>query len=200
MPALKSTRGRRDFLVRGGIMLSTSLASTLAVSAAASPADEELKKLRNQVHRLQDRDAIRRSYRDFMTFMHDRRYAAVAELFDTSGQLRLGGAIANGRRAICLALAAQHDEYNQTRRHNAYRQTLTGNDDQTSLSIERERAEAGFNIEVEVCTPRAVDCTAAHMARLQGDMVDRRWEPGRLRMCCGRQCGEWKITSLQVDT
>jgi len=46
-------------------------------------------------------------------------------------------------------------------------------------------------------TPLQQDCTAAKMARLQGQVADRRWQAGRLEGQYVKRGGEWKIASLK---
>ena len=64
------------------------------------------------------------------------------------------------------------------------------------ISEDGQSATGTFHVEVELTTPIRGDFTIARMARLQGQVADRRWETGRLEACYRKAQGQWKMTSL----
>jgi len=80
---------------------------------------------------------------------------------------------------------------------NAYRQTASQLNDGMRFSEDGLRATATFHCEVELCTPLQDDCTAAHMARLQGLMASRRWENGRFEASYVKTRGQWTMASIR---
>jgi hypothetical protein len=135
--------------------------------------EEQLKQLRQQLASLEDREAIRQLHLAFTTLIENQRYEAASELFDEQ---------ASGKETIRELFAT----------HSAYRQQK----DAVTLGEDRQHATATFHVDVEVCTPLEADCTAAEMARLQGNFADRRWESGRFEVSYVRTRGEWKVASL----
>jgi hypothetical protein len=63
----------------------------------------------------------------------------------------------------------------------------------------RQRATATVHFEVEECTPLEVDCTAAQMARLQGNVADRRWMARRVEADLMKVEGEWKVSRVRME-
>jgi hypothetical protein len=61
------------------------------------------------------------------------------------------------------------------------------------LSEDRLQATATWHVDVALGTPLQGYCTVAQMARLQGQMADRRWESGRLDATYAKTRGHWKI-------
>jgi SnoaL-like domain len=116
----------------------------------------------------EDREAIRRLHLAAMAQLENQRDATAANLFDEHGLVRLG----------------------------AYRQTTSQHQDEVTFSADGQRAAAIFHCEVELCTPLEGDCTAAQMARLQGQTDTRRWERGRFEGSYVRARGEWTTEAL----
>ena len=178
---------RRAFFLNGGAVLGTGLATAVATAVGAAPRtadkanapslEEQLKQLRQQLGSLEDREAIRQLHLAFTALIENQRYDAAAELFDEQ---------ASGRAALRGQFAT----------HNAYRQNVAHQKDAVTLSDDRLHASATFPVDVEVCTPLEADCTAAEMARLQGNVADRRWEAGRFEAKYVKTRGEWKVASL----
>lgn len=175
---------RRAFFLQGGAALGTGVAVTAGASTMASdPAA--------------DREAIRGLQIAFATLIENRTYDAAAELFDESAQLNLSGVIASGKPAIRKLFADRYREQNAAVLHSAYRQRASQPGDVLTFSDDGAQANATFNVEVELCTPLREDCTAAQMARLQGNVADRRWESGRFDATYVKTRGQWKIASLR---
>jgi hypothetical protein len=179
----KSTR--RSFFLQGGAVLGAGVAAT----AAASTEDARLREL-------QDREAIRGLQLAFASLIENGTHDAAAELFEERAHLNLSGVSATGRPAILKLFADQYREQKAAVLHSAYRQNTSQQSDVLTFNNDGLQAAATFNVEVELCTPLQDDCTVAQMARLQGNMADRRWESGRLEAQYVKRRGQWKISSL----
>jgi hypothetical protein len=118
----------------------------------------------------EDREAIRRLHLASMARLERQSDPGTAKLFDEQGLVQLG----------------------------AYRQTPSQDD--VKFSADGQRAIATFHCEVELCTPLQGDCTAAQMARLQGQTDSRRWERGRFEGRYVKMRGEWKMEALSYFT
>lgn len=186
MNGTDSKTSRRRFFTQGGAALGAGVAATVGASAL-SPGDP-MKKLRE----LEDREAIRQLHLAFTNLIEQQAYAAAAELFDEQAHLDLNGVSATGKRAIVQQLSNR----NAAAFHRAYRQSISQQSDTVALSDDDAHASATFNIEVELCTPLPDDCTAATMARLQGNVGDVRWESGRFEAKYVKTRHQWKIASL----
>jgi hypothetical protein len=186
MSGINSKTSRRRFFTQGGAVLGASVATT--VGATALKPDDSPKRL----HELEEREAIRQLHLAFTSLIEQQDYEAAAELFDEQAQLDLNGVRAAGKHAI----AKQLSDRSATAFHRAYRQNTSQRLDTVTLSEDRAGASATFNIEVELCTPMQDDCTAATMARLQGNVADLRWENGRFEAKYVKTRGEWKMASL----
>jgi hypothetical protein len=116
----------------------------------------------------EDREAIRRLHLAAMAQLENRRAVPSVNLFDERGLVQLS----------------------------AYRQTTSQHQDEVKFSADGQRATAVFHCEVELCTPLEGDCTAAQMARLQGQTDTRRLERGRFEGSYVRARGEWRMESL----
>jgi hypothetical protein len=75
-------------------------------------------------------------------------------------------------------------------------QDLSRRQDEITL-LGRERATAAVHFEVEQCTPLEADCTAAQMARLQGNVADRSWVAHRVEVDFAKLNGEWKVSGIR---
>jgi hypothetical protein len=200
MTAIKTKSSRRAFFLHGGAVLGAGVATTVGASALAAespaPLDEQLKRLRQQLDGVEDREAIRQLHLAFTTLIEQQAYEAAAELFESQAHLNLSGVSATGKPAILQLFAHQYRQQNAAAIHNAYRQNTLQQRDAVMLSENRLQATATFHVDVEVCTPLQADCTAATMARLQGHVADRRWEAGRFEAKYVKTRGEWKMASL----
>jgi hypothetical protein len=116
----------------------------------------------------EDREAIRRLHLAAMAELENQGDATTANLFDKHSPVRMG----------------------------AYRQTTSQHQDEVKFSADGQCATAVFHCEVELCTPLEGDCTAAQMARLQGQTDTRRWERGRFEASYVRARDGWKMESL----
>lgn len=200
MTGTKSKSSRRAFFVSGGAVLGAGVATAVGASAVASeksmPLEEQLKQLRQQLAGLEDREAIRQLHLAFAGFVEQQRYDAAAELFAEQAHLELSGVSATGKSGIAQLFAHQYGEQKAPAVHSAYRQSASQQKDSVTLSEDRLSATATFHTEVELCTPLQADCTAATMARLQGNVADRRWEAGRFEAKYVKAEGQWKVASL----
>jgi hypothetical protein len=192
MTGSKTKSTRRAFFVSGGAVVGAGVATAVGASALTAdkplPMEEQLKQLRVRLAGLEDREAIRQLHLAFTTLVEERSYNAAAELFDDHAQVQLSGANAAGKSEIRQLFADQY--------HSAYRQRTSQQRDEVKLAANHLSATATFHVEVELCTPLQGDCTAAQMARLQGNVADRRWEHGRFDASYIKTQGQWKVASL----
>jgi hypothetical protein len=196
---------RRAFFTQGGAALGAGVATTVGGSALASenktPVEQQqLRKLRQQLHRLEDREAIRGLHMAFTNLVEQTNYEAAAQLFDERGHLDLTGVSATGRRAILELFVSQYRDERAARIHSAYRQSALRPPDAVTFSEDGLRASGTFHVEVELRTPLQGDRTVAQMARLQGHVSDRHWEAGRFEAKYVKVQGAWKIVSLSYQT
>jgi hypothetical protein len=190
---------RRAFFLQGGAALGAGVATTAGAVAAPGDAvspEEQLKQLRRELGCATDRDAIRQLHRTFAALIEQRRYTAAADLFDEQGRLDLSGVSASGKAAIVRLFAQQYGRQQAAVLHGSYRQSPLQPGDALTVDEDGLRATATFHIEVELCAPLPDDCTAARMARLQGQVDERRWETGRLEGQYVKTRGDWRIASL----
>jgi hypothetical protein len=192
MTGSKTKSTRRAFFVSGGAVVGAGVATAVGASALTAdkplPMEEQLKQLRVRLAGLEDREAIRELHLAFTTLVEERSYDAAAELFDDHAQVQLSGANAAGKSEIRQLFADQY--------HSAYRQRSSQQRDEVKLAENHLSATATFHVEVELCTALQGDCTAAQMARLQGNVADRRWEHGRFDASYIKTQGQWKVASL----
>ncbi len=182
----KSTR--RAFFLRGGAALGTGVATTVAVAAPNRPGEDD------------DREAIRRLHLTLVALIQSRSYEEAAQLFDEQAALDLSGVSAKGKADILRLFTEQYRRQKAPAIHSAYRPAAVQLNDSLNVTEGRRHATATFHVEVEVCTPMQEDCTAAQMARLQGQMADRRWESGRFEATYLKRRGAWKVTSMRYLT
>ncbi len=192
MTDVKKKSTRRAFFLNGGAVLGAGVAATAGAAAIARPAATAESR-----GSADDREAIRQLHLAFAGLVESQRYEAAADLFAEQGSLQLsGGASANGQAAIQRLFADQYRNQTLPTLHGGYRQTSLQQKDEVTLSENGLRATATFHCEVELCSPLQDDCTAAQMARLQGQMASRRWESGRFEASYVKTRGEWKIAAL----
>ena len=200
MSGTKIETSRRAFFLRGGAALGAGVATTAGAAAlvpgAAAPLDTQFEQLQRRLAGLEDREAIRQLHLAFTALLESGAYEAAAELFDEQAQLQLSGVSATGRPAIRQLFAGQYRQQQAPVMHCAYRRNAMQQADSVTLGDDGLRAAATFHVEVELATPLQADCTAAQMARLQGQMADRRWEAGRFVAQYVRKRGQWRIASL----
>lgn len=196
----KSTR--RAFFVQGGAVLGSSVA-TVAGAAALTPGkpapiapDDELARLRQQLGSLTDREAIRQLHLTFIGLVEQQRYEAAAELFDEQAHLDLSGLRAYGKTEIRQAFAEGYRAQQGCTLHNAYRQNAACLKDSVAIDEAQCAASATFHLDVELAVPLTDGCTIAQMARLQGNVAERRWEAGRFESKYRKTAGQWKVTAL----
>jgi hypothetical protein len=203
MTGTKNRSSRRAFFLSSGAVLGAGVATAVGASAAvpesAMSVEEQLKQLREQLANLDDREAIRGLYLAFAGFIEQQRYEAAAELFDEHADLDLSGVSAGGKSEIAKLFEHQYRGQNASVLHSAYRRSASQQQDSVTLSQDRQRASGTFHTEVDLCTPLQSDCTAATMARLQGNVADHRWEAGRFEAEFVKAEGQWKVASLRYQ-
>jgi hypothetical protein len=191
---------RRNFFLQGGAVLGAGVATAGAAGlmpTRATAPDAQLRQLQWQLANAADREAIRQLHLTFVTHVGNQAYESAAALFTEEAELHLSGASAAGKRAIERLFGEQYRLQQLPRLHGAHRQNAAQRNDAVTLSDDARQATATFHGEQELCTPLAADCTAAEMARLQGNVASRRWEVGRFDARYVKAEGQWKIASLR---
>jgi hypothetical protein len=194
-------RTRRNFFLQGGVALGAGVATTAGatalMTAGATTPDPQLRQLQSQLANATDREAIRQLHLAFVRHVGNQAYESAATLFAEDAELHLSGASAAGKRAIERLFGEQYRLQQLPSLHGAYRQNAAQQNDAVTLGDDAREATATFHAEQELCTPFAADCTAAQMARLQGNMASRHWEDGRFDARYVKVEGKWKIASLR---
>jgi hypothetical protein len=195
----KANRSRRSFFLQGGAALGAGVAAAGAATlvSGANTAPDQLRQLRQQLSQLGDREAIRQLQLAFTSLVESQAYEAAAELFTESADLQLSGFSATGRQAIRRQFANQYRQQQAAAIHTAYRQSTLQQKDIVTVGDGGLQATALFHVDVELSKPLQGDTTAAQMARLQGQMADRRWEAGRFSAQYEKIRGQWQIASLR---
>jgi hypothetical protein len=197
MRDLKTKPSRRAFFLGGGALLGAGVATTAgakALLAAPTPAVPE------PVQLIIEREAIRQLHLAFTELVENQAYEAVTDLFHEQAQLDLSGLRAAGKPAIARLFSVQYRLQQAAVIHSAYRQNAAQRQDRMSISQVRQQASATFHTEVQISTPLLGDSTVAQMARLQGQMADRRWESGRFDARYVKAPGGlWKMAALQYS-
>ena len=155
--------------------------------------------LRESVNGAAEREAIRRLHLTLLAHVEQRDFAGAAAMFAAADGWRASGL---GDDSAAQSACGQDSAHSGSRRivaHTAYRQTSAQRLDEIALSEDGAQATARFHVEAEVCTPIQGDCTAAQMARLQGNVASRHWESGRFEMKLAKTQGNWKIVSLAYE-
>ena len=124
--------------------------------------------------------------------------AGVATTTAGAAALRKNVDVAAEREAI-RTLHWEHLALIEKQDGGVYRQGSRQQMDAIVISEDGEHASATFHVEAEVCTPVQGDCTAAQMARLQGNVASRHWESGRFDVKLAKTQGNWKIVSLRYE-
>ncbi len=190
----KSRSSRRAFFLHGGAMLGAGVATTGGATALLAPSASGASQTLGSA---QDREAIRQLHLTFTGSLEEQAYELAAQLFHEEAQLDLGGATASGQPAIARLFALGYRLQQAAALHTAYRQNASQRQDVVTLSADRRQAAATFHTEAQISVPLRADCTAAQMARLQGQMADRRWESGRFDGRYVKVQGQWKMASLR---
>lgn len=198
MTGTHTKRTRRAFFLQGAAALGTGVATSAAAPASGKPLPPQarVEQLQQELERAAAREAIRDLQRSFTALMEQRSYEAAADLFAEQAHVSLSGVSASGRQAILQLFADRYRHQKAPVMHTAYRQRVAQHGDTVTLSEDGLAASAEFHVEAELCTPLQEDCTAAQMARLQGQMAHRRWESGRFEAQFVKTRERWRIASL----
>jgi hypothetical protein len=199
MTERKANRSRRSFFLQGGAALGAGVAAAGAATlmSGATTAPDQLRQLRQQLDHLGDREAIRQLQLAFTTSIESQDYEAAADLFTENADLQLSGLSATGRQAIRRQFAQQYRQQQAAALHTAYRQSALQQKDVVTIGGNGLQATALFHVDVELSKPLQGDSTAAQMARLQGQVADRRWEAGRFDAQYEKISGRWQIGSMR---
>jgi hypothetical protein len=175
---------RRAFFVQGGAALGAGVGAAVGASAVAAaksvPEDEQVRQLQRQLRDAQDREAIRHLHTDFTALVANGNYGQAAELF--------AGPASHQFVDRCTDPEAVH--------YTGFRHGVPHQRDAIVISEDGQSAIGTFHVDAELTTPIRGNFTVARMARLQGQVADRRWERGRLEVRYERAAAQWKMTSL----
>jgi hypothetical protein len=67
------------------------------------------------------------------------------------------------------------------------------------FSADRLEANAIWHVDAALGMPLEGNSTVAQMARLQGQLANRRWESGRLGVRYEKSSGQWKMTAVSYQ-
>jgi hypothetical protein len=201
MSAIKSSSTRRAFFLSGGAALGAGVAATAGASSlitgGKTSAGSELAKLQRQLVAAADREAIRQLQLTFTRLVETQSYESVADLFDEHGEVELSGENAFGKQAIALLFDGAYRHQTAAAMHSAYRPNALQQQDAVDISDDQLHATALFHLDVALCSPLQGECTAAQMARLQGQSADRQWQAGRFVAKYVKSAGQWRMAALR---
>ncbi len=201
MTDIKMNGTRRTFFLRSGALLGAGVATTAAAAAllpaTASSAADRLQVLQRELAAQQDRETIRQLQLAFTRAVANQAYEAAAELFVPAADLHLSGLSASGQPAIARLFAIQYRQQRAYVIHSAYRQNQFQHRDLVSIAADGVHAMGTFYSDVELSTPLPTGSTLAQMARLQGQVAERRWESGRFEAQYVKTGGQWKMAALR---
>jgi hypothetical protein len=189
-------KSRREFFLQGSAALSAGVAATAGASVLKGSASADGNVLHRQLAELQDREAIRQLQLSFAALVEKQNYEAAADLFADEAQLDLSGVSASGKSAIQLLFSEQYRQQRAAVLHSAYRANALQQADALAISDDRQHATAMYHVDVALCSPVQGECTAAQMARLQGNAASQHWEAGRFIAKYVKTRGQWKMASL----
>ncbi|HEY8509348.1 MAG TPA: nuclear transport factor 2 family protein [Steroidobacteraceae bacterium] len=193
MSGMGDGNSRRAFFVRGGALLGA------GVAAAAVGRTDDAQPAQDELSRLRDREAIRQLHLAFAAAIEHQSYEAVAALFDERAHVDLSGVTATGHAAIRQLFEDQYRHQKATLIHARYRQNALQHKDLITFSDDGSSANATYHVDVQLSAPLQDDCTAAQMARLQGQMAACYWEAGRLDVRYAKTEGRWKMASVRYS-
>lgn len=199
MSSINAKTSRRAFFLSGGAALGAGVATTAGAAALVSDQSTQPGR-RRQLEDLADREAIRQLHMAFTSQMESRSYEAAADLFHDGARLLLSGEEAAGKAAITALLADGYRNQGAVAIHSAYRPNALQRHDAVTLSEDRRAATATWHVDVQISTPLQGSCTLSRMARLQGQMAQRRWESGLFQAQYVQPGGQWKVASLVYVT
>jgi hypothetical protein len=185
-------------VLHGGAALGAGMAST-AGAAALNSDNSVLARgdLQQQLKAAEEREAIRHLHATFTRLIEHQDYDAVPALFADHAELQLSDVSVSGKSAIVQLFAEQYRHRCCAAMHTAYRPNASQQQDVVTLSSDHLHAASTYHVDVHVSTPLQEDCTAAQMARLQGQVADQRWESGRIDATYVKAQGQWKVASLR---
>jgi hypothetical protein len=191
---------RRSFFLKGGAALGAGIATGTGASVVlsrASPPQGEVPDLQAQLATARDREAVRGVHLAYTRMMEQREFEAAVGLFDERAELELSGETASGRSGIERLLTSGYRNQTASAVHEAYRANSRQQQDSITFSEDRRRAQAIWHVDVALGVPLHDNSTAAQMARLQGQLAERRWESGRLEVGYVNTESSWKIAKLE---
>ncbi len=183
---------RRSFFVKGGAALGGAAAAFTA-PAEAKPSENSQAQLRA----LEDRDAARDLLLKFMCAVESSDFDTAVALFAPRGQLNLGDEAVQGTIAIRQFFGKNYALQQGQGLHSAYRHRAALIPIDIQIDADRQTASVNVATDAKLVTPLTADCTAAQMAKLQGQWADERWVEGRFVAQLIKTDGRWKFAALR---
>jgi SnoaL-like domain len=196
MTATRSRNSRRDFFLQGGAAMGAGMATAVGATGAADPSRPSTA-AEQQLALWQAREAIRQLHLAYAGLMESQRFEAAVDLFAERAELQLSGACATGKPAIRQLLTEQYRQPTAPTLHCAYRPNPQQALDTLTVSDNGLEATATLHVDVALGTALQGDSTIAQMARLQGQLADRRWESGIIDAKYVQTDGQWQIAALR---
>jgi hypothetical protein len=190
---------RRAFFLQSSALLSAGVAGTLSATPTQAASRQPTTDPHPALTDAADREAIRQLHYTFTRLIEERNYEAATALFDAQAELTLSGESARGRDGIGKLLIEGYRQQTVTALHAAYRANPRQQQDHIALHDDRRRAHALWHVDVAIGVPLRDDCTAAQMARLQGQLADRYWESGHLDAEYVRSGTGWQLATLRYS-
>lgn len=200
MGADEASSSRRAFFLKGGAALGAGIATGTGASVVLSrvtPPDPVAVSIQAQLASAQEREAIRQLHLEFTRLIETHDFEAAADLFEDGAELALSGETAKGRPEIQALFANGYRNQTVATLHDAYRANTQQQQDRIDVSDDLQHARATWHVDVAVGVPLQDDSTAAQMARLQGQLADRRWESGMLEARYVKSGARWRMATLK---
>lgn len=192
---------RRNFFVKGGVAVGAGLAAATAGAAtlfdASLPLQEQLARLHLQLGALEAKAAIRQLHLAFSALVENQAYATVVELFADDASVTVYGETFTGKQqGVHQLFVEQYGKQQAPLLHTGFQQNQSQQQDQISISTDRQSANATFHSRVQVSKPLTEQSVLAQMARQQGMSASSIWENGKFVVDYTQVDGQWRIQAL----
>lgn len=192
---------RRAFLLHGGVGLGAlASAASLAAAVPAVAATDELEQLRDALACVKDREAVEALQLNFLHAIALSHGQGVGALFHPEGWMKLHGVVATGGEAVEALFTDAAAGRTSHPWHRLYRTVPMRQLSGVKFGADANQASANYAVEALLCVPLEGDCTAAQMARQQGQhLADTRREHGTLVATYIKNNGDWQIGSMEYQ-
>jgi hypothetical protein len=193
--------GRRSFILKMGVGMSTAAAAGIAMARPAGGDDAVLR-----AARLEEEGRLRRLLAAFQEAVDRRRHDEVIALFTADAEVHFNGGIFRGRDRGVARFFRQHLPARKAGTSMpaapGFELTPSQRREQVQVAADLASATAVFPYSIQAGMPLESECSLASMARLHGEGVRTWWEGGHYRIAYVKDSadGRWKIARLQYDT